>query len=434
MNASRIEAELRVLLDALGKAQELGQTDEANRLLARARALAPNHEAVLNVMAINALRAGNAAAARGLLERAVGRRPNLQPLWVNLAAAARALGDVVGEDAALNRALELDGRDYLALLSKAELLLHVGREAEARVIYQSALAVAPAAGQVPPSAAQRLNRAIEVLRAEAGRLGGHLEAVLAAQRATHDPAALARFDQGVLAMLGAGRVYTSQATFFQVPELPAVPFYEGADFPWLAELEAAASTLADEAAALLADAGPDFIPYIELGNGPLADRWKELNGSRVWTHYPLARNGAADEARAPRAAQLAARLPSLPLFDVPGNAPNVSYAVIAPRAGIPPHTGATNARLTVHLPLAAAEGAVRIRVGGRVATGRVGEAIVFDDTIEHELANDADQPYVFLTLDIWNPHLTAVERDLVRTLFGAYKDFAGGRAVFEGRI
>ena len=45
MNASRIEAELRVLLDAQAKAQELGQAEEANRLLARARSLAPNHEA-----------------------------------------------------------------------------------------------------------------------------------------------------------------------------------------------------------------------------------------------------------------------------------------------------------------------------------------------------------------------------------------------------
>jgi aspartate beta-hydroxylase len=39
---------------------------------------------------------------------------------------------------------------------------------------------------------------------------------------------------------------------------------------------------------------------------------------------------------------------------------------------------------------------------------------VFDDTIEHEAWNDSDQIRIVLIFDIWNPLLTAAERDLVR--------------------
>jgi aspartyl/asparaginyl beta-hydroxylase (cupin superfamily) len=45
-----------------------------------------------------------------------------------------------------------------------------------------------------------------------------------------------------------------------------------------------------------------------------------------------------------------------------------------------------------------------------------GKAWVFDDTIEHEAWNDSDQVRIILIFDIWNPLLTAAERDLVSAL------------------
>jgi aspartyl/asparaginyl beta-hydroxylase (cupin superfamily) len=41
---------------------------------------------------------------------------------------------------------------------------------------------------------------------------------------------------------------------------------------------------------------------------------------------------------------------------------------------------------------------------------------VFDDTIEHEAWNDADLPRATLMLDVWNPLLTPLVRDLVREM------------------
>jgi aspartyl/asparaginyl beta-hydroxylase (cupin superfamily) len=83
------------------------------------------------------------------------------------------------------------------------------------------------------------------------------------------------------------------------------------------------------------------------------------------------------------------------------------------RTHIPPHTGVTNTRLTVHLPLIVPPGC-RFRVGGEIREWQTGTAWVFDDTIEHEAWNDSDAPRAILIFDIWNPQLTEVERDLVR--------------------
>jgi aspartyl/asparaginyl beta-hydroxylase (cupin superfamily) len=53
-------------------------------------------------------------------------------------------------------------------------------------------------------------------------------------------------------------------------------------------------------------------------------------------------------------------------------------------------------------------------VGGETREWQAGSAWVFDDTIEHEAWNDSDAPRAILIFDVWNPQLSAPERDLVR--------------------
>ena len=78
------------------------------------------------------------------------------------------------------------------------------------------------------------------------------------------------------------------------------------------------------------------------------------------------------------------------------------------------HTGAANTRLTVHLPLVIPPGC-GFRVGGETREWKVGEAWVFDDTIEHEAWNRSAESRAILLFDVWNPELSALERDLVRS-------------------
>ena len=95
---------------------------------------------------------------------------------------------------------------------------------------------------------------------------------------------------------------------------------------------------------------------------------------------------------------------------------------IEPGTHILPHRGVTNTRVVCHLPLVVPEGCA-ITVGGERREWRVGEAIAFDDTYEHEAWNRGTATRVVLIIDVWNPSLTAAERDAVATLAETLGDF-----------
>ena len=115
-------------------------------------------------------------------------------------------------------------------------------------------------------------------------------------------------------------------------------------------------------------------------------------------------------------------LAKAPLADVPGYAPTAFFSILDRKSHIPPHTGVTNSRLIVHLPLVV-PAQCRFRVGSETREWREAEAWVFDDTIEHEAWNDSDVPRAILIFDTWHPALTRGERELIRTAVPAIKDY-----------
>jgi aspartyl/asparaginyl beta-hydroxylase (cupin superfamily) len=83
-----------------------------------------------------------------------------------------------------------------------------------------------------------------------------------------------------------------------------------------------------------------------------------------------------------------------------------------------------NTRLVVHVPLIIPQGCI-YRVGSDMKPWKVGEAWVFDDTIEHEARNDSDELRVILMFDIWRPDLSEEERGLLTQLAQALDEFSG---------
>ena len=148
------------------------------------------------------------------------------------------------------------------------------------------------------------------------------------------------------------------------------------------------------------------------------NQWAELNNTREWSSFWLWRDGERQEEAIARCPRTAALLAELPMADQPGFAPTALFSALAPHTRIPPHTGSTNARLLVHLPLLL-PGPARFRVGNEERAWRMGEAWCFDDSIEHEAWNDADQTRVILIFDIWNPLLSEAERALISALMRA---------------
>src|SRR3546814_15439467 len=94
------------------------------------------------------------------------------------------------------------------------------------------------------------------------------------------------------------------------------------------------------------------------------------------------------------------------------------FSLLAPGKHIPPHTGVANTRLVCHLPLIVPDGCW-FRVGAETREWKRGAAWVFDDTIEHEAANDSNALRVILIVDCWHPGLSPLEREAVAAAMAA---------------
>lgn len=366
-----------------------------------------------------ALQGGNARAALVVLRAAEAAHPENVEVKLQLALAHRISGELHAAIAALDGALAIDPYVFLALLSKGSLLERLGAHVEAARIYRDALAIAP--DPPPPALQTPLAQAREAVRRDAEGLERFVRDRLAESGVARD-ARPARFDQALDVFMGRKRVFTQQPLLLHYPELPAVQFYDRRMFPWLEALEAATGTIRAELDGILAEHVDDFAPYIAYPPGSPVNQWGELNHSRRWSSLWLWRDGVRQDQACGLAPKTAALLDTLPVARQPEFAPTVVFSALEPHTHIPPHTGSSNTRLLVHLPLTL-PGPARFRVGNETRAWRMGEAWVFDDTIEHEAWNDAGATRTILIFDIWNPHLSELERELVTSMMSARRDY-----------
>jgi len=168
----------------------------------------------------------------------------------------------------------------------------------------------------------------------------------------------------------------------------------------------------------------ELVPYIQYDDHLPLDQWRELNKNPDWTAIHLWRNGDRVESNAVHCPATMALLANVPQPRVAGAGPNAMFSLLAPGTRIPPHVGVNNARLVCHLPLIVPEGCW-FRVGAETRPWKRGEALVFDDTIEHEAMNPSDQLRVVFIFDLWHPDLSAVEQEAVKALIEADGSGAG---------
>ncbi|MDO9075878.1 MAG: aspartyl/asparaginyl beta-hydroxylase domain-containing protein [Brevundimonas sp.] len=343
---------------------------------------------------------------------------------LNRALALRLLGDFHGALAVLDDALAMQPYDFAALLGKASMLEQVGQGRSAADVYRNALKIAPPRERCPPVIQNQIDHAAGVVRRQAEALRDHMRSQVAALRGAVDAATLDRFDEGLEIYAGLKTAPKQEPLLLDYPRLPPIPFYDRAMFPWLETLEAATPVIKAELEALLAGGMEDFAPYIAYPKGAPVNQWGELNHSRKWSSLWLWKDGARQDAVCERCPRTAALLESLPMCRQDGFAPTAVFSALQPRTHIPAHTGSSNVRLLTHLPLIL-PGPARFRVGNTVRDWKMGEAWVFDDTIDHEAWNDADAMRVILIFDIWNPYLSEAEQSLITAMMQARRSFGG---------
>ncbi len=424
------ESQIRALIDAVDRADQAGNPRDADRALAQARAAAPDHPGVLNVAGMRALLGGDARTARPLIERAAALDPASPMLWLNLALVDRELHDEAAERDAVEKALAVDPRFFPALLHKARLLERQGKLKQAAYMYHAFLCCVPAGGQHPPAVLQAMEHANEVLRENDSALEAFLRPRVDEARARHAGARLERFDACFDTLIGKRGVFAPQPTFMPFPRLPAIEFLDREQFPWLDSFDAATDDIRAEARAALAQAADDFVPYISKPAGSPVDQWRELNDSKRWSTFFLLKNGARVEEHLERCPKTASLLAAAPLCEIPAHAPSAFFSVLAPKTRIPAHTGVTNTRFIVHVPLIV-PASCGFRVGAETRAWREGSAWVFDDSFEHEAWNESEEPRIVLIFDVWNSFLTPAERDLVSVVTEGVQDYNEGESPFK---
>jgi hypothetical protein len=359
---------------------------------------------------------GDVAAARRLLEEVTAADPGRVDPWLKLSAMCRSAGDLDGALAAVSGALRADPLAFLPLLVKANLLERAGRAVEAAETYGYALAQKP--DDLPAHLETMLAHAEDVHRAHVEREAARLAEAGAAAEAALSEGERRRVERFRSNIVRTTRVYHSEPTHFHYPGLVEREFHDRDDFPWLAALEAATEALTADFHAVMAAERAELVPYIQYPDDVPLRQWEALNRSRDWTAIHLVANGEAVEANARHCPTAMALLSRIDQPHVPRRGPNAMFSLLAPGAHIPPHTGVANTRLVCHLPLIVPPGCW-FRVGAERREWKVGEAWVFDDTIEHEAKNPSDQLRVILIVDCWHPGLSKAERGAVTAVMAA---------------
>jgi aspartate beta-hydroxylase len=214
--------------------------------------------------------------------------------------------------------------------------------------------------------------------------------------------------------------------FFYVPGLREQPFFDASEFACSAQALAAQAEIAREAQQAIAYRTEPFLEGDPAHIGQmLATTQADAAQAAGWNAYFFYRHGQAfadNLARCPKTAEF---LASFPRVDIQDHAPEVCFSVLAPQSHILPHTGVTNSRLVMHLPLHLPRDCA-LKVAGIERAWQMHEVLVFDDTFEHEAWNRSKEARTILLMDIWHPDLTPAERETITAVVEGIGHFNRG--------
>jgi len=179
----------------------------------------------------------------------------------------------------------------------------------------------------------------------------------------------------------------------RVSVLPDTAVYDTADFPWVRNFEANWHAIRAELDRVLVhrEQMPSFHEIIkEVGTITHDDSWK--------TFFLLGAGMDCSEnaRRCPETMRLLQGIPA---------ASTAFFSILSPGKHIPAHRGAYNGVLRFHLGLQVPEPRerCRIRIGNRIQSWNEGEALIFDDSFNHEVWNDTSGWRVVLFVDFARP-------------------------------
>ncbi|XP_077480859.1 aspartyl/asparaginyl beta-hydroxylase isoform X1 [Stigmatopora argus] len=192
-----------------------------------------------------------------------------------------------------------------------------------------------------------------------------------------------------------------QRSLYNVDGLKAQPWWtpEETGYTLLVEaLERNWESIRDEALAVMDRQTGHFVPEEE-----------NLREKGEWGQYTLWQQGKKSSTSCQAVPKTCALLEKFP--EATGcKRGQIKFSAMQPGTHVWPHTGPTNCRLRMHLGLVVPREGCRIRCTDSSRTWEEGKVLIFDDSFEHEVWQDAASFRLVFIVDVWHPQLTAQQR------------------------
>lgn len=315
--------------------------------------------------------------------------------------------------------LSKEKRNLAALLGMGEIKAAKGDDRSANAFYKAALNMVSTGAAVSDELRPKLMEAQGFLGGAQKRFEKHLLNRL-------DDSGVGGSDtpkpvlHALDLLMGRREIFYQKPSMFYYPAMPQREFYERDEFPWLEKVEAAIPDMQKELQEVMADTDK-FSPYVESHpdrprpNNPLLD-------DPSWGAYYFWKNGEAVTNHLHKCPKTAAALELAPIPKIKERSPMALFSVLEPGTHIAPHYGVLNTRLICHIPLILPSDCA-LRVGGETRSWKNGEALIFDDSFEHEASNRSDQRRVILLFEIWRPEISNDERTALTIIFESINEY-----------
>nr|XP_014424285.1 aspartyl/asparaginyl beta-hydroxylase isoform X4 [Pelodiscus sinensis] len=151
------------------------------------------------------------------------------------------------------------------------------------------------------------------------------------------------------------------------------------------------------------------LAVMDKGKGLFLPEDENLREKGDWSQFTLWQQGRKNENACKGVPKTCALLERFP--EATGcRRGQIKYSVMHPGTHVWPHTGPTNCRLRMHLGLVIPKEGCRIRCAKENRTWEEGKVLIFDDSFEHEVWQDADRYRLIFIVDVWHPELTPQQR------------------------
>jgi aspartate beta-hydroxylase len=412
--------DLESLLKSASYEQSRGNMEGSEQRYRAALALSPSNVFARYELAKLALQAGKPHDAAQAMSELIGMAPHEPAFRGAYGKALATLLDFEQARAQYAQAVRLDPGNVVFHLSYGELCLQCDDRDEALRAFQRAAIMVPQLGAVSDQVPDDVRTSIQLAVSNLENLVANLaDETLLAVRQAYPQADLSRLEPGVRSC-GADTLprYSNprrRPPTLYLPGIAEIPWFDSADLPWAAEVQALYPEIRAELEGLL-DAQSRFEPYVDATSGPspTGSDFSNLRGSMDWNSLHLSGKGNPGPEileRCPVTASLASRVPCP---SMPGS-PEIFFSRLRPGAHIRPHFGQMNVRLTAHMGLIIPQGC-GIRVLDEERQWKPGVVMAFDDSFEHEAWNRSQQERIVLIFEAWHPDVTLAEQFGIETL------------------